>query len=442
MSLDSIIDIDIALSSPSVSRAGFGTPMLLASGLGAGFTERIRFYSSATEVAADSDLSASAQARATLMLAQALRPDRIAVGRREAAVAQVDTLVVTAAADGVYTVTINGIDFAFTATSSTVTAIRDALLAAINLGSEPVTAASVSTNTLTLTADVAGVPFLVSIVSVSPITLSTTVANVGVTSEILAVEAESSAWYGLVLESRDDTDILLAAGQIEAMQKVFIAQSNSADLITVATTDIASQIKALSYRRTHVAYISSDTNHYDAALAASFLSSDFDETAPTATHLILQGVTSEELGTTAQANLEAKNAGFYSTLFGLPAVANCLTAAGYDLELIVTVDWVKARMSEAVAQLFSNRANGRKRIGFDDIGFQMVAAEAEGAALVGEDVGHFIKGTVVFEVPARADVATADEAISKLRMRFGAQYSGRTKSVSVQGYVSQSFAGL
>ena len=440
MSLDSIIDIDIALSSPSVSRAGFGTPMLLASGLGAGFTERIRFYGSASEAAADTDLSSTAIARVTTMFSQALAPNQVAVGRREAAVAQVDTLVVTAAADGVYTVTINGVDYSFTASSSTVTLIRDGLISAINGGTEPVTAAAVSTDTLTLTADVAGTPFFAAVVN--SITISTSVDNVGVSTEIAAVNAENSNWYGLVLETRSDTDILLAAGQIESMKKIFIAQTNSADMITAATTDIANQLKSLSYRRTHVAYISDNSNTYDAALIAGFLSADFDATAPTATHLILQGVASEELGTSAQNYLEAANAGYYSTLFGLPAVANCLTAAGYDLELIVTVDWVQARMSEAVAQLFSNQANAHKRIGFDDIGFQMVAAEAEGAALVGEDVGHFIKGTVVFEVPARADVATADVAISKLRMRFGAQYSGRTKSVSVQGYVSQSFAGL
>ena len=77
--------------------------------------------------------------------------------------AQVNNIEVTSNTDGTYTATINGIDHDFVASSDTVEAIRDGLEAAINAGVQPVTVAPVSTDNMTITADVAGVPFTIAI---------------------------------------------------------------------------------------------------------------------------------------------------------------------------------------------------------------------------------------------------------------------------------------
>ncbi len=83
-----------------------------------------------------------------------------------AAISQIETVTVdTATNDFAYTVTINGTDFTITSDSSaTKEEIRDALIAEINGGAEPVTAApGVGTDDLTITADVAGVSFTVAV---------------------------------------------------------------------------------------------------------------------------------------------------------------------------------------------------------------------------------------------------------------------------------------
>jgi len=75
------------------------------------------------------------------------------------AVAQIDNVLVGGVTDGLYEVILNSITFGFTAASNTAAQIVAGLVAAINLGSEPVTA-SPSGDNLVLTADVAGTPFV------------------------------------------------------------------------------------------------------------------------------------------------------------------------------------------------------------------------------------------------------------------------------------------
>ena len=81
---DTVINVDVRLESPPVSRAGFSTSMVVDVH-GAGFTERIRRYESATEVNADTDLSTFAKNALLAALSQSPRPSVVAAGRKDAA---------------------------------------------------------------------------------------------------------------------------------------------------------------------------------------------------------------------------------------------------------------------------------------------------------------------------------------------------------------------
>lgn len=525
MSLDNlVIDISISLGSPPVSRQGFGTPMILAQGLGVGFTERIRFYSSAAEAAADADLSADAIARLTTGFAQSPAPTQIAVGRREADVAQVIDFTVTGATDGDYSITINGLTHTFTASGSTVSLIVAGLVSLINTGvdlgaltltfndngtsnhtivrsagswladgvgegmdvtitgsvsnNSTFTVESVTATTLTLvptesltqegpvavatcvvqvpvtavdndpvvevTADNAGDSFTYSSASTGDdITEAVSTANVGVADELAAVLAANSDWFGFVLDNRSDTDILRAARDFaEANKRLFIGQSDSADMITSAITDIASDLQRRSLQWTHVKYYSDDTENCDIAHLAGFLANDFDQVAPTASFNTLETIPFEELGTTAQNNLVAKNAGFYTTLKGIGATSISQVAAGFELEHVVTAAWAEARMSENIAQLFLNVSNSGSRIQYNDQGFQQVAAVVNEVLIRGEEIGHFNVDTSELDVPLRSEVTSSDEANGILRMSFGTQYSGLVKRVVLTGTVSTDFETL
>ena len=455
MSIDSIIDIDISLSAPAVSQAGFGTPLIGCHNLPVGFTERIRFYASASEAAADTDLTADAQARVTSGFAQSPAPNQIAVGRLDNDQAQIVEFTVAVADTGDYSITINGITETYSATvpGDTVTTIAAGLAGLIN-GNPTLSAVVTATpaaGVVSVAADVAGTPFTYS--SAAPvggsITEAETQANLSVATSLDAIlAANASGWYGLCLDTRatflanNDLEIERAAEWTEANDKLFFAQSASADIITSVTSDIASELKANSYQRTALIYYSDNAENTDIAWLATFLANDFDQTAPTASFQTLEGIATEELGTTAQNILNSKYASYYTTLKGVGSVANGLVAANYDIELIVTADWVEARASERIAQLFLDTANSGTRIFYNDQGFQQVGGLVFAVLKTGEIIGHFNAETSQVEVPRLASVSASDRAAGILRMEFGTQYSGKVKQVIIRGTVSADFTSL
>jgi len=96
------------------------------------------------------------------------------------AVAQVDNIDVTGTTDGTYTVSINGVEVSFVASSNSAAEIRDGLVSAINGSGEPVTATPGGGDDLDITADVAGVSFTTVLVSNpgTSMTLTTPTPNV------------------------------------------------------------------------------------------------------------------------------------------------------------------------------------------------------------------------------------------------------------------------
>lgn len=170
MSLDDVVTVTIVVQSSALTLPGFGVPLLLGP-VHSNFAGRIRFYTSDQGLLDDGFTTSDAVHRmAVIIFSQNPRPTKIAVGRRIAAVAQVDTLRVAGSTDGDFDVTINGQTATFTAASSTATAIRDGLVTAINalsvlLGESDVVAAPVGTIDLSLTASTAGIQFSASLLA-------------------------------------------------------------------------------------------------------------------------------------------------------------------------------------------------------------------------------------------------------------------------------------
>ena len=441
-----IFDIQIDLGVAGITRQGFGVPMLVASvaNLEAGFTERVRSYATAADVAADADLGALTTARLNAMFGVDRAPNLIKVGRREADVAQVDTVTVTGDADGDYTISINAVDFAHTASGSTVTAIRDALIVLINAGGEPVTAAPVSTDQISLTADVAGTAFALALASTgSAMTSVATTASVSVDSELDAILAADSDFFHVVIDTRVALDITRTASFATTNKRMFWAQSADADIVTSVTTDVFSVLKSQANRWVTPLYYSDAAAYYDARAAAYFAASNFDTEAPTASQNVLAGLAADpSLTSTQLANLVAKGVARYIPFKGVACTSNTLTSAGFDTELVVTGAWTDARMTEAIASLMIRSASAGSRVRFGDLGFRRIDGEADGVLKQGERIGHFNPGTTEVVGTDRANVAAADVTTGTYRFAFGGQYSGRVKDFVIRGIINASFAGL
>ncbi len=71
-----------------------------------------------------------------------------------------------------------------------------------------------------------------------------------ITAALNAIEAEDSNWYCIVSPHRVVANIQEIALWVSTRTKIYIANSQDADVLTVVTSDIASLLKASSYNRT------------------------------------------------------------------------------------------------------------------------------------------------------------------------------------------------
>jgi len=261
MSIDNIVNVQISRDTASVSRAGFGTPLIM--GINKGFTPLSKVYTNYNDVLLDFNASDKEALAANAVFSQTITVKQLLIGRR----ATSDTVLITVdnAVDNItYSCTINGTVFSVNSGgSATPTTIATALFTAINLGSEPVTASDNLDGTYDLVADVASTPYSVKVDANQSIayTASDTMAN-----DLANLSIENNDWYGLVLTSRVAQDQLDAAAYIETQRKIFFAGSADADIADTTdasdSTTVAAIFKSLSYARSAVFYHPPAANEY------------------------------------------------------------------------------------------------------------------------------------------------------------------------------------
>ncbi len=338
MSIDSVVNLNISRSAAAVSRAGFGTALILGPNAAGWDTDRIREYTAAADMLDDGFETTDAEYKAALkLMGQAVRPVSFKVGRRLSTVAQVKTFTPVTSTQAIqhYIVTLNGVVFDFTSDSDpTAAEVVTGLIALINAGTEPVTASG--TTTLILTADTAGIGF--SATGSANLTGVATTANVGVSTDLAEISAIDDDWYALVLTSRTVVEMVEAASYIEAVRKVYIACNGDSAVIAAGSTDVASLLMAASYARTLFLYSADYANMPEAALLGNLL--PLTPGAWTAKFKTLAGITVDTLSATQRSVALAKNAMVYTTVGGLGMTEEGKVASGEFLDVIFGVDWI------------------------------------------------------------------------------------------------------
>lgn len=440
MTINNNINVNISLDATAVTGAGFGKTMCVG---GSTFTpELTRTYASAAEVATDSALLTSLQTEALNAIFGGVQKPTEAKAGTVAVVytAQVVTYIIGSAEDGNWTITIDGTPFTFAASSSTAANIRDGLVTAINLGSVPVTAAPVTTVTLTLTADVAGTTFTYtnSVPTSGVITETLTTPNANPATSLDALLAEDSDWYGLVIDDITEPVINSVAAWAEANDRLFMARTADAGVRVLATTtDVASDLAAAAYEQTGIiSYLDAATKRPDASWMGGKLSADPDIKSTTWSYYALTGVPVESINSTTKNALDSKNCNYYTKFYGAPATSPGINANGRKLDIIITAAWIKARLEEDFAQILLNASAANTKIPYDDDGIQVFANAMKRRIAQGEDAGHFLRGSVTYTIPARVDVSASNVAVRLLQMGFVVEPAGAIEKVTITGIVA------
>ena len=211
MSLDTLVNVTITTQTTSLSRAGFGTP-LIASYHTNSAGARVKTYGTLDEMTTDGFATTDKEYLAAVaFLSQNPKVPTWKVGRMDLAPTQVKRFTpnpVTGLQIGlIHTVTVESNDGTVTTVSYTVLsgdAVSD-ITAALQLALNAITGITAVDNTthVTVTADTPGELFGFTALNRELAMLDET-ADPGVSTDLAAIRAEDADWYGLILTNKSE----------------------------------------------------------------------------------------------------------------------------------------------------------------------------------------------------------------------------------------------
>lgn len=444
MPLDSVANITISLSAPPATRASFGIPLVIGEFTGAQNTlfgsdltaEMTAITWEATLTALGFTVADPLWLSVRTLFGQKQVVELLIVGRRETAVALVRTYTVTGATDGTYTITLNGEDFSFVASSSTETAIRDALVTAINSGSVPVTAAPVSTDQLTVTADVLGVPFTsITASSGDPITDVVSTPNVGINDDLTAINTERSDWYWVLEVDRDDDVNEFLAVTVESfgrdIQADVLTNDANAQGQSITTGDIGGRLSDLSILRTGVWWNDDLLEFVDSAAAGTVLplTPGSATWANQALRLVTGISTNDTL--TSESRLRAKHYNWLETFGDVGQMTQGgYRAGGQWTDVVRLRDNVKNELQIALWQMLRDL----DKVAYTDDDMAIISSVIEGVLADFADTGGIVEGTISVFIPLVDDQATGNKANRLVEgITFAATLQGAAHQLVVVG---------
>lgn len=431
MSIKEIVNVVITRQTTAVSRAGFGTLLILDPHVN--WPELTRTYSSASAMLDDGFESTDPAYLAALSaFSQTPSPVNIKIGRHQVDSVGVSIDTVIDSTD--YVCTINGVDFTFdSGIAATAETIVIGLILAIEAGSEPVSMTDDLDGTFVIDADVAGVAFTVAVVGVNLSVEKPLVGAGTITDALAAVQLADPDWYALVTTTRLSADVQLAAAWIEAEIKIYISASSDANILSAgSTSDIAYLLNAAAYERTAVLYSADVAKFPDAAWFGKQLPTDAGST--TWMFKTLSGITFDELSDTESQAARAKSANTYEKIGGVNMTQEGTMASGEYIDIIRGVDQLQATMTENIFALLVNQP----KVPFTDAGIASIEAEIRAALTASQDSGFLaLDPAYTVTVPLAAAVSTADKADRFLPdVEFSATLAGAIHKVRVEGVVS------
>lgn len=409
-----IIDLTISLESRPIPRAGFGIPLMIADFDAAVDTafgaDLVKEVTPSTWKTVLTGLGLTTSDSEYLNVAAYFgdderQPALVLVGRRATPVAQVDNVSIDTAEAGTYTITINGTDFTFVAAAETATQIRDALVTAVNGGTEPVTAGNGAGDTLDLTADVAGQSFTVAVDhSVTPANISTssTTPNTGPQDDLAAIKAVRDDFYFIQLHERTDGLMEEVSAWTETERKICFLQTSDSTAQDATTTDLGATLNALGRVRSAVVFHPTDTEYADARIIGRMAPST--PGSETWAHQEIKGIVG--ITPTSSTNLSSKG---YNWLEFFTAGSFTMTAGGFVggigyggtvadrtfIDLVRGRDWLFNEIAIAKLELLRNEP----KIPYNSDGGQQLDACLSGVLENAVGVGLLNDYTTTIPVP-------------------------------------------
>jgi hypothetical protein len=433
MPIADILNVTLTVSAAGPTVPGFGEPLIAA--YHTHFTDRVREYSSLAGMAADGFLSTDpAYLVATNVFAQRPSVPFLKIGRRALPVTQIVLLTCLSAVNtDVYKFTLQlpgGTPHVVTV-NSTGTPATD--VATINTAVTALALANLTAThggaILTLTM---GAGFLLDVqTDVAHMTLQNTSADPGLNTDLTAINAFDSKWYGLLLDSQSALEIAAAALWVEGGATKQFAWNNSDTICaTAATTDIFSTEQALSHERSGGIFAQTQMLSYSAAAWMGRLYPTLAGSENWAMKTLIN-VPVDTLTDSQAHAVEGKNGTIYTSLFGVPLTQFGKTPGGEWMDIIRGNDSLTTDLQVGAVSLQSNSL----KVPFTDAGADRYRSMIGGVLLNYVQRGFLSSTPAPFVfIPLISTVSSVNKALRNFPgMTFAATYAGAINSATLTG---------
>lgn len=410
MPITHLADFSARIGSTVVPQTGFGTPLLV--GYHSHFPELIKSYvgdpASILSAMEDDgfDTGENLYHMARRLLGQEKAPRTIKIGRLTTAPYQRVVLTpVDIVVGSVYTLTFENDQgsetITKTVTSPFVTAIAHALVTMI-AGMSVVTAVSAAYSAGTVVVDATTGTSFRMLWDVNDrsrpddMTLLDTSTGANIDTQLSAIEAADSDWYGLAVDVESVAIATTAAAWAATRTKLYLpntSDSNAADSGT--STDIGSVVTTAANNRAPAAF----SSQYRQGRSAALLGTMLPRQAGSATwaNKKLRGDYPDDLTGAQYTTLQTKN---YTTLRPLNATLAATfggsTPGDYEwIDILQAFDWTEARCEEAIATL--------------ELSNEKIPFTVEGAALIRQALEKVVEDAIAQKVLSAGDPDNAEE---------------------------------
>jgi len=440
MSLEDIISVSITAQTTTVSRLGFGTPLIARAHNV--IASVVRQYKTLTAMTDDGwPATDPAVLMATKISSQNPKPAAWKVGKRASAFDQsveIECINVTEGYTyefdivvGTTTTSISYVVLA-AATPTTVAAAIDALINAIS-GVTSTAALGV----ITVDTDTSGA--LVDYVGFDEpdnFTIKDVTTDPGIAADLTAIETvDPDGWYALLLDSNSEAEVLAAAAWIEARKKIFLCNTTDSEVVdNTVTDDVMSDLQSFAYARTACIYSQARMlNWSGAAWAGNRLPAD--PGSSTWAFKTLAGVQVDGNLTGGQvAVIESKGGNVYRTIAGVNVTTFGITSSGEYIDVTRFIDWLDSRIKERIFGVLINNA----KIPYTDTGVDLMRGQVLAQLFQGITVGGLAADPApVVTAPLVADIDPADKAARILPdIFFQATLAGAIHQLVISGVLS------
>jgi hypothetical protein len=322
----------------------------------------------------------------------------------------------------------------FTVVTGTVAAIITGILAAI--AASTVSAAVTETDGTThvqLIPTVAGTHIQVD-GAPRALLVSDTSTDAGIATD-LAAAALDFEFYQFTIDSYAETEINAAAAWAEANKKIFVPQSaDSTNVVDAAGTGVGQDLFAAGYHRTALLHTRDMSGNAAAGLIARQASQDPGESSFAYKDIV--GAEPDSFTATEIANAKGKNIMLFINSDGVRHTLYGKAASGRSLRVTIGIDYIEARIKEAVLTVFANA----EYVPYSQRGFSMLEAAVRGvlASVEIDSAGNgFVEPGWTVTVPIAAQQSTAKKVAGDVSpIKFFCVIPTDALKVGVTGSVS------